>query len=149
MRSKFFRKRNKFIKRVMTFINHPLFWYLTIIGNGMILVGSLLLYQFEAESAHNQSLTLIDSLLWSTGIITTVGYADYIPHTLPGKITVLGLMLFGTIFLWSYMAFFVSALLSPALNSLEKEVQEVEKEVSDLKIEEQKNQYATRSMYEK
>lgn len=131
-------RRKKYIKRVMTFINHPLFWYMTIIGNGMILLGSLLLFQFE--SVHNPSLSLMDSLLWSTGIITTVGYADYIPQTLPGKITVLGLMLLGTIFIWTYMAFFVSALISPALNSLEKEVHDVEKEVSDLKIEEQKNQ---------
>jgi voltage-gated potassium channel Kch len=137
--------RLKLIKRLVTLINQPLFWFMTILGNMMILLGSFLLYQFESKQETN--LIFLDYLLWSAGIITTVGYADYVPQTMFGKLTVLGLMLLGTIFIWSYMAFLVSALISPALTSLEKEVQDVEKEISDLKEEEQKTALK-RSIYE-
>lgn len=132
----FLRRKSKLIKRFKRLVSHPLFWIMTILGNSMILIGSFFLYHFE--SVQNHTLEFIDCLLWSTSIVTTVGYADYIPRTIPGKITILTLMLLGTIFLWSYMAFMVSALISPALNALEKEVQDVEKEISIMKIDEHK-----------
>lgn len=128
------RIKNRYGKRILTLVNQPLFWLMTVIGNAMILIGSILLFQFEAK----EGLKFIDCILWSTSIVTTVGYVNYMPETFLGKMTILALMLLGTVFLWSYMAFLVSALISPALNSLEKEVQDVEKEISDLKIEEQK-----------
>lgn len=73
----------------------------------------------------------IDCLLWSAGTVTTIGYGDYIPHSFYGKITVLLLMLTGTLFVWSYMAFLVSGLISPEMASLEREMHEVEKEVRE------------------
>ncbi len=127
----------KYKKRLYILLSHPLFWILTVFGNAMILAGSLVLYFLEANV--EKPLSFIDCLLWSTGIVTTVGYVTYMPQTFFGKLTVLGLMLFGTFFLWSYMAFLVSVFISPTLSSLEREVLEVEKEISDLRHDEQKN----------
>lgn len=132
-----------FTKRFMTMIGHPLFWFLTIAGNLMIVFGGAVLYLLEFPT--NKQLQFIDCLLWSTSIVTTVGYVTFLPQTFLGKIIVMGLMLLGTFFLWSYMAFLVSALVSPALTSIEKEVQEVEKEISQLKIEEGKIHQKERS----
>lgn len=98
-----------------------------------MIVGSLLLMAFETNV---QPLinSYIDYLLWSAGIITTIGYGSYTPQTLGGKLTVLSLMLSGTLFIWSYMAFLVTGLFSPELASLEKDFHDVEKEVRGLKV---------------
>ena len=130
------REKVEFYKRFIALVKHPMFWFLTIAGNAMIGLGSLALFYLEA--AGEKPLQFVDCLLWSTSIVTTIGYSSYVPQTFFGKITVMGLMLIGTLFLWSYMAFLVSALISPALSSLEREVQDVEKELSNLKTEEHK-----------
>lgn len=129
-------EQKSLIKRFVALVKHPLFWFLTVLGNAMIVLGGLAL--FFLESSGEKPVYFVDCLLWSTSIITTIGYTSYVPQTLSGKITVIGLMLFGTFFLWAYMAFLVSALIAPALNSIEKEMQEVEKELSELKGEENK-----------
>ena len=121
-------------QRLFILLTHPLFWTLTFIGNAMILAGSLILYKLESHA--EKPLQFMDCLLWSTGIVTTIGYVNYVPVTFLGKLTVLALMLLGTFFLWSYMAFLVSVFISPTLTSLEQEVLEVEKGLSDLISEE-------------
>lgn len=133
------RKKNEkaaYTKRFIALVKHPLFWFLTIAGNMMIIFGSIALYKFENNGVKPKEF--IDSLVWSASIVTTIGYSSYEAHTFWGKLTVIVLMLLGTFFLWSYMAFLVSALISPALNALEKEVQDVEKELTELKTEENK-----------
>lgn len=64
--------------------------------------------------------------------MTTVGYGSYTPETISGKFMILALMLFGTLFVWSYMAYVVRALIAPELSTLEKDVHELEKEVHQL-----------------
>lgn len=127
------RARVLFFSRFVALISHPLFWVLTIIGNTMIVLGGVALYVFESKAA--QTTDYLDFLLWSTSLVTTVGYKTYVPATNFGKITVLLLMMLGTFFLWAYMAFLVTALISPALSSIEKEVQDVEEELSQLKTD--------------
>lgn len=65
--------------------------------------------------------------------MTTVGYGNVFPVTSPGKITLLLLMIFGTLFIWSYMGFLVSALIAPEIDSLEKEIHEMERDLEALK----------------
>lgn len=120
-------------RRFKTLLKHPFFWSLTIGGNAIIFVGSLLLYYFEAGLNGNPT-EYIDYLLWSTGTVTTIGYGNFTPSGLPGKLTLLSLMVLGTLFVWSYMAFLVTGLMAPELNSLEKDVHDVEKELQDLKL---------------
>jgi len=128
-----------YAKRIRTLVKRPFFWALTILGNSLIIVGSVLIHLSES-GFQAQPFEFIDSVLWSTGIVTTIGYGSYIPLTLLGKMSVLGLMLFGTLFVWSYMAFIVAALISPEISSLEKDMNEVERELLILKqMEELKN----------
>lgn len=130
-------KINKFIERFTALLKHPFFWILTVGGNSIILVGSLLLYIFEKNN--QSSLSFLDSVLWSTGTVTTIGYGNYHPESILGKVTLLILMLAGTLFVWSYMAFLVTALISPELTSIEKDVHDVEKEIQELKHEDKYN----------
>lgn len=80
-------------------------------------------------------MQFLDCILWSAGTVTTVGYGEMTPHTVMGKLTVLGLMLFGTLFVWSYMAFLVTGLIAPELASLERDVHEFEKDIRGMKVE--------------
>ena len=96
----------------------------------MILLGSALLFYFEKDN--EQVSNFLDALLWSVGVVTTTGYGNFIAITLGGKICVLVLMLFGSIFLWSYMGFLVTGLISPELAMIEKDVKDVEKEVKEM-----------------
>ena len=80
-------------------------------------------------------MEFIDFLLWSMGTVTTIGYGNYMPFTLHGKITLLILMALGTLFVWTYMGFLVTALLAPELASLEREVQDVERDVEEVEKE--------------
>lgn len=125
---------NQYKKRFLALIKHPFFWVLTIVGNSTILIGSLLIYWTE-NSFGKVPLGFLDSLLWSTGLVTTIGYGDFTPETTAGKIIVLILMMSGTLFIWSYMAFLVTGIMAPEISSLEKDVHEVEKEIRDLKKE--------------
>jgi voltage-gated potassium channel len=125
---------NRYKNRLVALIKHPFFWILTLGGNAIVLLGAIFLFIFESESPHGPK-EFIDSLLWSMGTVTTIGYGSLTPVTFSGKITVLILMALGTLFVWSYMAFLVTGLINPELSSLEKEVQDIEKEVRDVEKE--------------
>lgn len=127
------RPKGRLVSRFRTLVKQSFFWNLTIAGNAIIVAGSVLLYRFESASQGPVPLGFFDCLLWSTGTVTTIGYGSYIPTTIPGKITILALMLFGTLFVWTYMGFLVTGLITPELTTLEKDVHEVEKELRDLK----------------
>jgi len=62
--------------------------------------------------------------------MTTIGYGTVVPVTPMGKVLSLGMMLVGSLFLWSYMALFVSVLLAPELGHLEKEMGDIESDIS-------------------
>ena len=125
------RSLKKYKVRLISLIKKPFFWILTSIGNTIILLGALLLYLFESNQP-SIKLSFLDCLIWSTGTVTTIGYG-FMPLTTAGKITLLGLMLLGTVFVWSYMAFFVTGLIAPELSILEKDVHDVEKEIHSLR----------------
>ena len=110
-----------FRQRFKALFDHPFFWILTIVGNMIILLGSSLLWIFETTN-RNTPITFLDCILWSAGTVTTVGYSDFTPQTTAGKLTILVLMLAGTLFVWSYMAFLVTGLIAPELSSLERDV---------------------------
>jgi hypothetical protein len=99
---------------------------LTALGNSIILIGALLISFFEKQS-------FLDSLAMSAGLVTTVGYSNFTAVTDIGKIITIGLMLIGTLFVWSYMGFLVTGLIAPELNSIEKDVHDVEKELKEIR----------------
>jgi voltage-gated potassium channel len=68
-------------------LGHFLFVALMLILNGVILV-----YFFEVDAPGANIVTLGDSLWWAAVTVATVGYGDYFPVTLGGRITAVGLM---------------------------------------------------------
>ncbi len=123
-----------FKKRFLKLLRQPFFWALTVGGNIIVVVGAFLLRIFENISSTN-NLDFMDYLLWSMGIVTTIGYGSYVPMTFAGKWIVFLLMACGTLFTWSYMAFLVTALLAPELAALERDVHDVEKELKGVRHE--------------
>jgi voltage-gated potassium channel len=61
-----------------------------LVGNGAIMV-----YLFERHAPHANIHTLGESLWWSLVTVTTVGYGDYTPVTVEGRITAILIMLVG------------------------------------------------------
>ncbi|MEI7973084.1 MAG: potassium channel family protein [Bdellovibrio sp.] len=119
------------VRRFQMLLRKPFFWLLTFLGQIVIWIGALGLYFFEAEVSEPPA-SFLDALLWSTGIVTTVGYGNFVAQTTVGKWMVLGLLLMGTLFVWTYMGFVVTALIAPELSAIEKDVHEVEKELHEL-----------------
>lgn len=115
-------------------MRNPFFWILTVIGNLIILLGGLLFYTIESKSGAQQA-DFLDCLLLSAGTVTTIGYGNFTPMTDLGKITLLILMLVGTLFVWSYMGFVVTGLIAPEIAMLEKDVHDLERDIKLLKSE--------------
>ena len=53
----------------------------------LLLNGALIVYLFERHAPHSNIHTFGDSLWWSIVTVTTVGYGDFFPVTVPGRIT--------------------------------------------------------------
>lgn len=131
-------RRPRYRTRLKTLFKTPTFWILTLTGNLVILLGAIFLFHFESQNGNTQ-IQFIDSLVWSTSLTTTIGSGNYVATTTFGKITVLLLMLIGTLFVWSYMAFLATALIAPELYVLERELQQFENDLSLLKSDEKKD----------
>jgi voltage-gated potassium channel len=73
-------------------LGHFLFVALMLILNGVILV-----YFFEVDAAGANIVTLGDSLWWAAVTVATVGYGDYYPVTVGGRLTAVALMAVGLV----------------------------------------------------
>lgn len=132
------------VRRFKMLLKKPFFWLLTFLGQIVIGIGALGLYFFEAKVT-NPPASFLDSLLWSTGIVTTVGYGNFVAQTTAGKWMVLVLLLMGTLFVWTYMGFVVTALIAPELSAIEKDVHEVERELHELQRAQPQAEYPSHS----
>ena len=67
---------------------------LTLTGNVLILIFSLIFYFIEA--GRNQEIkNLFDAIWWAFSTVTTVGYGDLVPVTTEGRVISILLMLYG------------------------------------------------------
>ena len=129
-------KRNLSIKNILdrlaTLFKQPMFWFMTLLGNGLVFLGSGFFYFVEHEK-NPGAQSFLDCIAWAVGTVTTIGYGDITPQTTVGKILGIFLMMGGTLFLWSYMALLVSALITPDLSFLEKEIKELDEDLSKIR----------------
>jgi voltage-gated potassium channel len=58
----------------------------------LVLNGAVMVYLFERHASGSNIHTLGESLWWSVVTVTTVGYGDYTPVTVDGRITACGIM---------------------------------------------------------
>ncbi len=110
-------------QRLRHLIRQPVFLFVTVWGHTLVLGGTVSFHYFEKES--NPKIdSLFDSLFWAIGTVSGVGGSDIVPVTFHGKIVAMLVMIFGSLFLWSYAALFVGALVSPEIRMVEDEVRE-------------------------
>lgn len=127
-----------FIQRLTRLITQPVFLLITVWGHLTILAGSVGFYFFE----HNDNRAIhsfLDAIYWAVATITTVGYGEASPVTPGGKIVGIIMMVLGSIFLWTYMALFVSALVAPEIKVVESEIEDIEADVERIESETQKD----------
>jgi voltage-gated potassium channel len=122
----------RFKKRLRALLAMPFFWAFTAAVNGFALVSAIFFHHLESATNPNIQ-SFLDSLSWSVGLITTIGYGNVMPITTAGKTLSLFMMAGGSIVIWLYMALFVSALMSPELNRIESEISDVEKELKHMR----------------
>jgi voltage-gated potassium channel Kch len=123
-------------KRLTLLIKQPIFWAVTIFGNTFVLIGAILFHFIEKDQQEN-TITFLDSLNWAVGLVTTIGYGDIMPVTNMGKVLGIVLMIGGTVFLWSYMALLVGAIVAPEMNFFEREIKDIESGIEVIKKETQ------------
>jgi voltage-gated potassium channel len=118
--------------RFAAVLSHPAFLSLTLLGNSVILLGAIALYEVE-RTANPKIHSLLDTLWWSVATVTTVGYGDISPVTTAGKWVGIALMLTGTTLFCSFTALFAAMLLATEIQSVKRELGEVERDVTSLR----------------
>lgn len=117
------------LQRIGFLFRTPIFWLLTIGGNLFMFSGAFALHRLESE-INPQTQSLLDCVSWAVGIVTTVGASPITPITTNGKVLMILMMIGGTVFLWSYMALFIGALIGPELKEIESDVAQLQNETA-------------------
>ncbi len=100
-----------FLSEMFLLVRSPVFLLLTIMGNLLISLFSLIFYLLEKNE--NPGLhSFLDALWWGFSTATTTGYGDIIPHTHAGKILGILLMLSGTALFAMFTALFAETILT-------------------------------------
>lgn len=100
-----------FTRRIWKLIQQPVFLVLTVIGNSLIVISSILLYHFE-HGINPKINSGLDTVWWAVATVTTVGYGDVSPITPIGKIIGIFMMIIGTALFWCYTALFAGAIMA-------------------------------------
>lgn len=100
-----------FVGEMLILITSPVFILLTIFGNSLIGLFSLLFYWFEA-GINPKLHSFIDALWWGFATATTTGYGDITPATFQGKILGICLMLAGLALFGMFTALFAETILT-------------------------------------
>jgi voltage-gated potassium channel len=96
---------------MVVLIRSPVFILLTLFGNSLIGLFSLVFYYFES-SVNPKIHQFIDALWWGFSTATTTGYGDITPVTFQGKILGMLLMLTGMALFGMFTALFAEAILT-------------------------------------
>jgi voltage-gated potassium channel len=89
--------------------------FITILLAGIVLsVASILVLQFEAGAPDGNIKTGGDAIWWGLATITTVGYGDYFPVTLMGRLTGVFVMFAGIGIIGALASILASLLVAPS-----------------------------------
>ena len=140
-----------FLNRGRTLLKQPVFWVVTFFGHSVIFAGAWAYYYFE-KGVNPQIQSGFDALYWAIATVTTVGVGEAAPFTFGGKVVGIAMMILGSLFLWSYIALFVDALIAPDIRTVESEVHALEKDVEgvekEMKLDEKTIQELLREIQE-
>lgn len=98
-----------------------------------VLIASLAVY--DAEYGIGDIETFPDAIWWAFVTITTVGYGDYYPVTLTGRITAVGLMVGGLALIGVVTAILASWIVERVADQNAKAVTATEAQVEQLRLE--------------
>ena len=104
------------IRYLEVFTSVP-FIVLTCVGNGFILLISVIIYFVEQNHGIK---TFGDALWWSFATVTTVGYGDVVPTTIPGRFFGILAMIGGTGIFACYTAIFAGAFIDKVDTKIKK-----------------------------
>ncbi len=105
-----FIKLKFFFTEMMILIKSPLFILLTLLGNSLIGVFSVLFYFLEHD-VNPRIASFMDALWWGFATATTTGYGDITPVTILGKLLSILLMLTGLAIFGMFTALFAETIL--------------------------------------
>ncbi len=117
-----------YFRRFFNLVTSSTFWGLTFVCNLFIILSSTLFFLLE-HKANDQISEVIDAIWWAFATVTTVGYGDITPITLPGRILGILMMLGGTALFATYTALFANALLGHEFRRLGTKVANVQHEI--------------------
>lgn len=100
-----------FVTEFTLLITSPAFILLTIMGNTVIGLFSLVFYLIE-HGTNAKLHSFIDALWWGFATATTTGYGDITPVTFEGKVLGILLMLTGTALFAMFTALFAETILT-------------------------------------
>jgi voltage-gated potassium channel len=100
-----------FMTEMEILIKSPVFMLLTILGNSLIGLFSVIFYLFESDT-NPKIHSFIDALWWGFATATTTGYGDITPITTPGKFLGILLMLTGMALFAMFTALFAETILT-------------------------------------
>ncbi len=119
-------------KKLLRVFSHPTFLYLTVMGNGFLILTTLAVYFLEAGKPGSQFKSYFDALWWGISTITTVAYGDILPQTFAGRVIGIVLMYTGTVLFISFTGVLLTTLMKDEVEEemkpLMKELDEGEKE---------------------
>lgn len=110
MKFGYFKNIGLFFKEVRAMLTSPFFVLLTLVGNGLIGLCSLLFFHLE-NGLNPKVVRHMDALWWSFATATTTGYGDITPVTDGGKVLSILLMLMGLALFSMYTALFAETIL--------------------------------------
>ena len=103
-----------------------------------VLLATISVYELEHGQPGANIHTAGDALWWAFATITTIGYGDHFPMTVPGRIVAVVLVVFGLSFFGTFTAYVASFFLEKAQLKEETEIHRLIHEVRRLreKVEE-------------
>lgn len=120
-----------FFRELGRFLFNPVFIVITFLGNGILIGGAFLFWHFE-YGENPQLQYFLDSLYWALITITTVGYGDITPVTIPGKILAMAMIVTGTGLFLCYVALLTSAFVNIEVDHIEKEVTDLRRRIKKM-----------------
>lgn len=100
-----------FLYEIKAMFTSPSFIFLTIVGNGLIVLTGYVFYLLE-NPLNPKVARFIDALWWSFATATNTGYGDITPATDAGRILGILLMLMGMALFSMYTALFAEIILT-------------------------------------
>lgn len=119
------------LARLISLIRSREFIVLTLVGNSLILISSVIIYLIEKD-INPLMKSFIDSVWWAFATVTTVGYGDVVPVSTTGKIFGVFLMLLGTGLFATFTALFANAILGRQVSRLKGEVRHIRSGMRDM-----------------